>query len=160
IIDGAGRRVGPYEEKLDVVASISWRRVASFAWRFNLCNACFGVMRREAMTSTGLIRSYTSSDVTFLAEMAALGSFELVDRPLFLRRVHQSSSRQGRTSAAEVARWFDPAARGALSFVRLNLLGRTARALATGAAPLPGRFLAAGGFAAAYSIRRARIVAG
>ncbi|WP_147918520.1 glycosyltransferase family 2 protein [Ruania zhangjianzhongii] len=160
IIDGAGRRIRPYAEKLDVVASTPWRRVASFAWRFNLCNACFGVMRRETMASTGLIRPYMSSDVTFLAEMAALGSFALVDERLFLRRVHESSSRQGHTTAAEVARWFDPASRSAPSFVRLKLLGRTTGALATGAAPIPDRLGAAAGFAAAYSARRARIAAG
>ena len=160
IIDGAGRRVREYDERLDVLAPTALRRVASFAWRFNLCNPCFGVMRREAMTSTGLIRQYVSSDVTFLAEMAALGSFALVDQQLFYRRVHEHSSRQGSTSAAEVARWFNPAARGAPALVRLKLLGRTAAALATGAAPLPDRFLAASGFAAAYSVRRARIAAG
>ena len=160
IIDGAGRRVRPYEEKLDVAATAPWRRVASFAWRFNLCNACFGVMRREAMAATGLIRPYTSSDVTFLAEMAALGSFQLVDQPLFLRRIHEASSRQGHATATEVAKWFDPAARRAPSFVRLNLLRRTTAALATGAAPIPDRLWAAAGFATAYSARRARIAAG
>lgn len=160
IIDGAGRRIRAYEEKLNVVASRAWRRVASFAWRFNLCNACFGVMRRDAMTGTGLIRPYLSSDVTFLAEMAALGSFDLVDRRLFLRRVHEKSSRQGRTTAAEVAQWFDPASLKAPSLVRLTLLRRTTAALATGAAPIPDRLTAAAGFATAYSVRRARIVAG
>lgn len=160
IMDAAGRRVHAYEEPLDVAGSTPWRRVASFAWQFNLCNACFGVMRRATMTSTGLIRPYISSDVTFLAEMAALGSFRLVDQRLFLRRVHESSSRQGRTSAAEVARWFDPSARGAPRLVRLKLLGRTVAALGAGSAPVPDRLLAASGFAAAYSARRARIVAG
>lgn len=160
IIDGAGRRVRAYDEKLDVVASTPGRRVTHFAWRFNLCNACFGVMRREAMAATGLIRPYPSSDVTFLAEMAALGPFQLVDRPLFRRRIHESSSRQGHASAAEVAQWFDPAARRAPTFFRLKLLGHTAGALVTGSAPLPGRLLAAAGFAGAYSLRRARIVAG
>lgn len=160
IIDGAGRRVGAYDEKLDVVAAAPWQRVTHLAWRFNLCNACFGVMRRDAMAATGLIRPYTSSDVTFLAEMAALGSFELVDRPLFLRRIHENSSRQGRATAAEVAQWFDPAARRAPRFSRLKLLGHTVGALVTGAAPMTDRLLAAAGFAGAYSARRARIVAG
>lgn len=160
IIDASGSRVHAYEETLDVAGLTSWGRVASFAWRFNLCNACFGVMRRTSMRSTGLIRPYISSDVTFLAEMAALGTFRLVDQRLFLRRVHERSSRQGRTTAAEVARWFNPSARGAPRLVRLKLLGRTVAALAAGTAPMPARLLAASGFAAAYSGRRARIVAG
>ena len=160
IIDGSGRRVREYEEKLRVVAATPWARVASFAWRFNLCNACFGVMRRDVMATTGLIRPYISSDVTFLAEMAARGTFELVPEPLFLRRIHEASSRQGRSTSADVARWFDPAGRGAPAFVRLRLLGHTAGALATGTAPLPARLLAAVGFATSYTARRLRIAGG
>ncbi|MBZ2199009.1 glycosyltransferase family 2 protein [Occultella gossypii] len=160
IIDGVGDEVREYNERLEITARAPWRRVASFAWRFSLCNAAFGVMRREPMTRTGLIRPYISSDVTFLAEMAAMGTFDLVDRRLFRRRVHESSSRQGRTSAAEIATWFDPATKGSPTFIRLRLLGRTTRALSRTTGSLPDDLSSGAAFAVAYSARRARISAG
>ncbi|TDE94058.1 glycosyltransferase [Occultella glacieicola] len=160
IIDGTGQDVRAYDEKLDVTAPTPWRRVAAFAWRFNLCNAAFGVMRREPMARTDLIRSYISSDVTFLAQMAALGGFDLVDRRLFRRRIHESSSRQGRTTASEIASWFDPAATRAPTFVRLRLLGRTTGALARTTGSTPDDLASGAAFAVAYSTRRARISAG
>jgi glycosyltransferase involved in cell wall biosynthesis len=160
IIDGVGEQVREYDERLVVTAPTSWRRVASFAWRFSLCNAAFGVMRREAMGRTGLIRSYISSDVTFLAQMAALGTFELVGDRLFRRRIHESSSRQGRTTTAEIAKWFDPAAKGAPTLVRLRLLGRTTRALVGTTGSMPRDLSSSAVFALAYSARRARISAG
>lgn len=160
IIDEAGAHVADHDDKLDLRGDESWRRVAQFARRVSLCNACFGMMRRDVMLTTGLIRPYVSSDITFLAEMAARGGFiQLPDR-LFYRRVHAGSSRQGHTTMAEVARWFDTSAtRGPLA-PRTRLFAETMRALAGGPAPRVDRSASVAAFAGVYGARRLKIRAG
>lgn len=160
IIDGDGASVVDYDDRLDLRDSASWRRVAKFARRVSLCNACFGVQRRRVMLTTGLIRPYISSDVPYLAEMAARGTFVQVPERLFYRRVHAGSSRQGHTTMAEVARWFDTSTTRAPFAPRLRLLAGTIGALAgTPAGPVERASLVAA-YSAVHGVRRLRIRAG
>lgn len=160
IIDGAGNHVGDYDDRLDLRDGRAWMRVARYARRVNLCNACFGVMRRDVMLTTGLIRAYVSSDITFLAEMAVRGQFVQDTERLFRRRVHSGSSRQGHTTLAEVARWFDTSVTSAPKAPRLQLLLGTAAALAATPVPMVHRGLIVGAYTTTYATRRARIRAG
>jgi glycosyltransferase involved in cell wall biosynthesis len=160
IIDANGRVVSKYEERLIVDQGRPEARVAAVARRLNLCNACFGVMRRERMVDTGLIRPFVSSDVTFLAEMAALGRFARVGDTLFQRRVHATSSRQGHTTLDAVARWFDTSKTRAPRAPRLHLALATARALAELPAPAVTKVSTSLSFLVVYGLRRARISLG
>jgi glycosyltransferase involved in cell wall biosynthesis len=112
IIDGEGRVVGPYEDNLDLDEVEPHRRLRHFIWSWSLCNAPFGVIRREALLRTRLIQPYIGSDITLLAELALLGKFREIPEPLFFRRIHSRSSRQGQENLREVAEWFDPNSRG------------------------------------------------
>lgn len=160
IIDGEGAFVDDYEDRLDLQDRRPWRRVGSFARRVNLCNACFGLMRRETMLDTGLIRPYISSDITFLAEMASRGRFVQFPERLFRRRVHSGSSRQGHTTLADVAQWFDTSVTRAPRAPGARLLLGTMSALASSPLPAPQRVALVGAFATAHVGRRARIRAG
>jgi glycosyltransferase involved in cell wall biosynthesis len=157
IIDADGRVVSSYLERLRVDQQAPATRVAALARRINLCNACFGVMRKERMVVTGLIRPFVSSDVTFLAEMAALGRFVRVDEELFRRRVHASSSRQGHTNLDQVARWFDTSRSRAPRAPRLHLAVATAKALVSLPITRLQRIVSAMAFLGVYGLRRARI---
>lgn len=165
LIDDAGQVVRYHDDRFDIRHRRPWRR-AGHAGTFSLCNPIFGVIRVEALRRTGMIRPYPSSDVTLLAELAALGHFHEVPERLFYRRIHQQSSRQGRGGNRHalpgVARWFDPQSTGSSTFPRLRLTARTARALwqLEGGPSRRGRLACAAAFALAYGLRRARITAG
>lgn len=167
VIDEHGTVRGPYADRLHLPDRRGWQRVGRLVARFGLCNPVFGVIRTGVLRQTGLIRPYPSSDLTLLLELATRGRFHEVPEPLFHRRIHPGSSRQGRGSARRalpgVAAWFDPAARrGWARAPRLRLTIRTVRALLTTGEGLRrrARIAAAASFASRYWLRRARIVAG
>jgi glycosyltransferase involved in cell wall biosynthesis len=160
IIDANGRVVSKYEERLTVDQGRPEARVAAVAGQLNLCNACFGVMRRERMIDTGLIRPFVSSDVTFLVEMAALGRFARIRDTLFQRRVHATSSRQGHTTLDAVAQWFDTSRTRAPRAPRLHLAVATARALGKLPGPAVTRVSTSLSFLVVYGFRRTRISLG
>lgn len=160
IIDAAGRVVQAYDDRLDLRDERPWMRVAQFARRVNLCNACFGLMRREVMLRTGLIRGYVSSDIPFLAEMAAHGPFLQVQQPLFRRRVHAASSRQGRTTLADVAHWFDASRTTAPRAPKLRFMVGTVQALSAAPIPIVDRISVIAAYSAVTAARRSRIRGG
>lgn len=167
IIDGDGNVTGPFDDGLDLADRRSWRRVSRFVGRFNLCNAAFGLTRIDMLRRTGLLRPFPSSDVTLLAELAAIGQFREVPEELFFRRIHAESSVQGRGSSkearAQVAAWFDPRKRNSVvAAPRLQLTIRTAKALLSNDSGLSGsaRLASVAAFATTYGARRARVVAG
>jgi hypothetical protein len=166
LIDDDGEPLGPYQDRMDLRDPRPWRRVAQVANRYNLCNPVFGLIRMTALRRTGLIRPYLSSDVTLLAELAALGRFHEVPEPLFHRRIHAGSSRQGRGTSrralAEAAAWFDPRRRGPVWAPRTQLAVRTAIALWGDHNRLPAtvRTACAAGFVTTRGVRWARARAG
>lgn len=82
------------------------------------CNAVFGVMRLDTLRRTACIGPYESSDRVLLGELALLGEIVEVPERLFLRRYHPAVSTFAYSSKKEIARWFDPTARG--RFTRLQ----------------------------------------
>lgn len=57
-------------------------------------NSIAGVIRREALLRTHLLRSYPASDYGLLAELAVLGKFIEVPEVLYQRRIHSHSMSQ------------------------------------------------------------------
>jgi glycosyltransferase involved in cell wall biosynthesis len=76
----------------------------------HLCTHQFGLIRRESLLQTGLIRSHPASDLVLLLELALIGGFAEIDERLFWYRVHAGSSMQANASAADLAQWYDPRA--------------------------------------------------
>jgi glycosyltransferase involved in cell wall biosynthesis len=68
----------------------------------------FGLIRRDALVRTGLIRNYDASDLVLMAELALLGGFARVTEPLFRLRIHEATSGVANASPAELADWYDP----------------------------------------------------
>jgi glycosyltransferase involved in cell wall biosynthesis len=112
IIDAKGEVVGPYQDNLDLRQPEPHARLRQFIWQWSLCNVVFGVIRMDALKRTRLIQPYVGSDITLIGELSLLGEFWEIPEPLFFRRIHEQSSRQGRASLKEVAAWFDPRSRG------------------------------------------------
>lgn len=137
LIDAAGRELEHYEDRMDVRHAASWERLRHVLRHLRLCNAVFGVIRREVLLTTRLIGPYHSSDVVLLAELVLRGAFHEVPEPLFRRRrLHEEGSRQNLTDADKI-HWFDPSRRTRHPFVRTRLFAEHLRS--TAAAPLPAR---------------------
>lgn len=160
LVDEHGAAIRPYRDGLDLRSPRAYRRVARFARHWSLCNAVFGVMRTDALRTTGRIRPYPSSDVVLLAELAALGQFHEVPERLFSRRIHEASSRQGRTTnLAAVASWFDPKRTARATPRRIPLTRRVTGTLAALPAPLTQRLSCVAAFTAVWWLRKAHIKA-
>jgi hypothetical protein len=74
----------------------------------HMCTRQFGVLRREALLRTSLIRSHPASDLVLMLELALLGGLVEVEERLFFVRLHEGSSLRANQSATDVARWYDP----------------------------------------------------
>jgi glycosyltransferase involved in cell wall biosynthesis len=112
IIDSAGNIVRQYEDHMDLRQPEPHRRLRQFIWGWSLCNVVFGMIRLETLKKTRLIQPYVGSDITLIGEIALLGEFRELPEPLFFRRIHERSSRQGGATLRETAQWFDPRSRG------------------------------------------------
>ncbi len=159
LIDEHGAELRDHPDRMALMESAAHQRLAHFARVWGMCNPIFGLMRREVLERTGLIRPYISSDVVLLAELSMLGRFQEVPVRGFLRRIHVASSRQGDLSLADVARWFDPKARGGWDPIppRLRIFGRILGLIRRAPLPALERLRCAGAFTAAWIARRTRV---
>jgi glycosyltransferase involved in cell wall biosynthesis len=154
LIDDAGQHVSDYEDDLDIRKRFAFRRVGAFAWRWDLCNPIYGLIRRDALMRTGLERPYVSGDVPLLFELALLGEFHEVPERLFLRRFHAASSPEN----AEA--FYHPNARRRRSFPRGQGTARILSALLNADAPVAVRWASAASFLSVWGLRNARRLAG
>ena len=74
----------------------------------HMCTRQFGILRRDALLHTSLIRSHPASDLVLMLELALVGGLVEVDERLFFVRLHEMSSLRANQSATDVARWYDP----------------------------------------------------
>lgn len=103
------------------------------------CVEVFGVMRTADVRTTGLIGGYTSSDRTFLFEMALRGRFQQVPEVLLLHRQHELRSVHSHASARDRDAWFDPQRTAGRTMPRWRLLAEHVRAIARADLPVPDR---------------------
>lgn len=164
LIDGDGEEIGLYDDRLDLRETSLTRRMVHFASKWRLCNPVFGVIRSDVLDRTSLIGAYPSSDVTLLGELALLGRYLELDQPLFRRRIHARSSRQGELTMEEVEQWFDtsatPGRRRLKVSPRTGVFWRLLGTIVTADEPVLSRLAAAPSFTAAWWVRRARVRVG
>jgi len=91
LIDGEGRTLRPYEDRLSLVSTSVTERFRQVLDQVGLVNVLQGVMRLEVLRRTALIESYLGADMVLVVELALHGQFhELPDR-LFRRRIHDEA---------------------------------------------------------------------
>jgi glycosyltransferase involved in cell wall biosynthesis len=81
----------------------------------HMCTRQFGVIRRDQLLRTSLIRNHVGSDLVMMLELALLGGLVSVeDHPdcLLFVRLHDDSSMGANRPAAELGRWMDPRSGG------------------------------------------------
>ncbi len=77
----------------------------------HVCTPVLGLMRRDVLLDTELIRPFGGSDKILIVEMALRGRLAPVDA-VFERRRHPQSSVVANRDDQARRRWFDPAAKG------------------------------------------------
>ena len=161
LIDGTGAITEEYADRLDLRQASPTVRMWRFASNVNLCNAVFGLIDRQRLLETGLIRPRIGSDVTLLGELLVRGRFHELHERLFCRRIHPRSSRQGELTLEEVAAWFDtrdPHVSRVSPGTRVT--GELVGSLLRSPLPARARFGPAVGYVVAWGIRRARVRVG
>jgi glycosyltransferase involved in cell wall biosynthesis len=73
------------------------------------CFEIFGLMRREVLMTTPLHQKFYGTDRVLLAEMALLGTWRVVEEPLWQRRSHSGASNN--MSVWQKAKWSNPDAK-------------------------------------------------
>ena len=114
-IDEAGAVIGSDWDRMQATSRWPALRVFATLQSMNMAAAVFGLMPRELVSRTGLIRSFAASDYVFMLEAAMLGEIVQIEDVLFHRRVHPGMSREANKTKKEVLLWFDPTARSRLS---------------------------------------------
>jgi glycosyltransferase involved in cell wall biosynthesis len=122
LIDGKGKIMDEYEDKLDLSELRAAKRLTHFISNVRLCNAVFGLIKRDALAKTRLIDSFISSDEVLLAELALLGRFFEIPERLFFRRYHEYNSWQGNKDLVDKAAWYSNKNRKKKFFLRRNRL--------------------------------------
>ena len=108
IIDDEGSAVEVFDNNLDLRSSDPVHRLRAFIKNYTLSNVLFGLMRTEAIRSTGGIPDYNPGDVVMIAALALRGRFVEIPKPLFMRRVHEEMSWKASKTPEGFAQWFNP----------------------------------------------------
>jgi len=111
LVDADGSVLEEHQDEfalLDDSPSVRFRKLCEW---IGLNHAVHGVVRREALLKTGLIRAYPASDYVVMAELALQGKFKLLPQTLFYRRTDPSSITTG-LERIERLRLHKPASRG------------------------------------------------
>jgi glycosyltransferase involved in cell wall biosynthesis len=108
IVDANGETISDYDEPLHLVDDSPRVRYRELYTRIGLCNAPYGLMRRDAMQKTRLIARHLTSDVDFLGEMALLGKFWVLPEVGFYRRFHPTASSWARGNNEHQRQYYDP----------------------------------------------------
>lgn len=160
LIDSDGTVVEHYQDRMDVRHPQPRERLRHVLRHLRLCNAVFGMSRREVFLSTSLLAPYHSSDVVLLAELALRGQIWEVPERLFLRRRPEEPDARHRLTQVEKIRWFDPSRRLRYPFIRTRLFAEHARSIMAASLPLTERVRCLGVLASEWGPRYWRNVGG
>lgn len=92
LIDAEGRVTAPYEDRLHLVQERPSDRLRGLWDNLGLCNAPYGLIRREALLETPMIAGFPGGSVVFLGALALRGKFWEIPEPLFMRRFHAAAA--------------------------------------------------------------------
>jgi glycosyltransferase involved in cell wall biosynthesis len=167
VIDENDIEICPSPGERDLRSPSPSRRIIDLVQAWQHCNEVYGVIRTDVLRRTGLIGTYVSSDRRLLVELAARGEFELVDEPLFYRRLHGADS-FGPERSGSLFAWLEPGLSTRTRPPKYSKLGGdfghltidTVKALLGSDLPPATRLTTAATFATFFTYRRARIRVG
>ena len=104
-----------YDERLHLVQSSPYARYRAVLENLRLNNVMDGVIRRSALMRAHLPRTFLSSDVVLVAELALLGHFIQVDDTYLYRRMDPTTTATLKTPEQLRLHWM-PNSRSGLTF--------------------------------------------
>lgn len=129
LIDHEGKPLRPYHDGLDLREPRATVRFRAVAERAGLVNLLQGVIRTAALRRTGLLGTFTASDMILVAELSLYGQFYELPEVLFYRRLHPAAL-SSVTSAEGLQGVWDPLKRKAERLIAWRHYGATVRAVA------------------------------
>ncbi len=111
VIDEDGGLIRYYDDNLHLQHDRAADRFIACIERIGLNNVMYGLMRREALARTALLRNYIAADINLVAELTLYGKFHEVPEYLFSRRMHPQASSWDRASAERQRDFWDPSKR-------------------------------------------------
>ena len=108
--DAAGRDLGIARDAVDCAMDDPAERFRHMVWELNLCNAWYGLFRREALRRTRALHTpcYRAHDNLLLAEITLYGKVVQLDEVLFTRRLTRPRDLSFEQAQADVVRAWDP----------------------------------------------------
>jgi len=117
-------RVNPRPGRREFLANVAssdpnerWWDLVNGDWVYD---PIYGVIRRDVLRRTGLLRPYWDSDRVLLAELALHGRFQRLEEALFFRRVHAGQSCRVFPSRRALVAWYAPHRIGDIAFPLLT----------------------------------------
>ncbi len=129
LIDHHGKPLRPHHDGLDLREPRATVRFRAAAERTGLVNLLQGVIRTAALRRTGLLGTFTASDMVLAAELALYGQFYELPEVLFYRRLHPAAL-SSVTSAEGLQGVWDPLRSRKERLLSWHHYGATARAIA------------------------------
>jgi len=87
-------------------------RLAEALRAVHYVNAALGVIRTDALRRTHLVPRYAGGDFTMMAELSLLGKFFEIPETLYVRRIHQGSTKGNTGNASWLRRYYGGARPG------------------------------------------------
>lgn len=129
LIDQQSKPLRPYHDGLDLREPRATARFRVAAERAGLVNLLQGVIRTAALRRTGLLGTFTASDMVLVAELSLYGQFYELPEVLFRRRLHPAAL-SSVTSAEGLQEVWDPLKRKTERMIAWHHYAATLRAVA------------------------------
>lgn len=129
LIDPEGKPLRPYHDGLDVREPRAAERFRFVSERAGLVNLLQGVIRTAALRRTGMLGTFTASDMVLVSELSLHGQFHELPEVLFYRRLHPAAL-SSVTSAEGLQGVWDPLREKTERLLAWHHYAATARAVA------------------------------
>ena len=103
------------DDDMDITQDAAVSRFLTLCERLRINNVMHGLIRRETLLRTALLKPYMSSDNLMVAELALLGKFAQLPEPLFYRRMEAEAATIMMTRA-QLTAFYEPRRSGDLPF--------------------------------------------
>jgi len=131
-------------------------RLAEALRAVHYVNAALGVIRTDALRRTHLVPRYAGGDFTMMAELSLLGKFFEIPETLYVRRIHQGSTK-GNTGNASWLRRYYGGARPGSRVAYWRLCGDRAKVVLRAGIPASRKLVLLGQLARTMITTRARL---
>ena len=100
LVDAEGKAIAEHSQHLDLRQADPGARFEIARTYVGLLHVLQGVMRRDALADTRLMRAFPGSDEVLVSELSLRGTIREIQEPYLLRRMHSEAASAGTTTAA------------------------------------------------------------